>query len=69
MARTSDPNSGTSQFYINMADNNYLDGQYAVFGKVISGMSAADLLWNTPTNSQDQPINPVFLLSVTISSG
>jgi cyclophilin family peptidyl-prolyl cis-trans isomerase len=67
MARSSDPNSGSSQFYVNMANNEYLDGQYTVFGRVLSGMSAADALWNTPTNSQDQPISPVFLLSVTIS--
>jgi cyclophilin family peptidyl-prolyl cis-trans isomerase len=68
MARGQDVNSGSSQFYINMADNNYLDGQYTVFGKVISGMTAATALWNTPVNSLDQPINPVFLTSVTITS-
>ncbi len=71
MARGQDPNSGSSQFYINMADNGYLDGQYAVFGQVISGMNAATDIWNTPVSSQyqpDQPINPVFLKSVTISS-
>jgi cyclophilin family peptidyl-prolyl cis-trans isomerase len=71
MARSSDPNSGSSQFYINMANNNYLDGQYTVFGKVLSGMNVANALWATPTYTsapyQDQPINPVFLKSVTIS--
>lgn len=70
MARSQDLNSGSSQFYINMADNSFLDPlHYTVFGQVLSGMSAADALWNTPTNSQDQPINPVFLLSITISGG
>jgi len=71
MARGQDTNSGSSQFYINMADNNYLDGSYTVFGKVISGMNAATALWNTPVSSQyqpNEPINPVFLTSVTISS-
>jgi cyclophilin family peptidyl-prolyl cis-trans isomerase len=68
MARSSDPNSGSSQFYINMGNNNYLDGGYTVFGKVISGMDAATTIWNTPTNSSDQPVNPVFLNSVTITS-
>ena len=68
MARSQDLNSGSSQFYINMADNSFLDPlHYTVFGQVLSGMSVADALWNTPTNSSDQPVNPVFLLSVTIS--
>lgn len=71
MARSSDPNSGSSQFYINLANNNSLDGQYTVFGKVINsgGMTAAYAIANTPVNSQSQPINPVYLTSVTISAG
>ena len=70
MARSSDPNSGSSQFYINLANNNSLDGQYTVFGKVINtgGMDAAYAIGNVPVNSQSQPINPVFLTSVTISA-
>ena len=68
MARSSDPNSGSSQFYINLANNNSLDQQYTVFGKVISGMDAALALGNVPVNSSDQPINPVYLTSVTIST-
>jgi cyclophilin family peptidyl-prolyl cis-trans isomerase len=71
MARGQDPNSGSSQFYINTANNNYLDGQYTVFGRVIGPMTAANAIWNTPiyTSGQylDQPIHPVFLISVTIS--
>ena len=69
MARTSDPNSGTSQFYINLADNtSSLDGKYTVFGQVISGVDAAFAIANTPVNGQSQPINAVFLTSVTIST-
>ncbi len=69
MARSSDPNSGSSQFYINLANNNSLDGQYTVFGKVIGdGMNAAYAIGNVPVNAQSQPINPVYLTSVTISS-
>jgi len=71
MARSSDPNSGSSQFYINLADNPNLDGGYTVFGKVISGMDVALTLGNTPVSSQyqpNEPINPVFLTSVTITS-
>ena len=70
MARSSDPNSGSSQFYINLADNPNLDGGYTVFGKVISGMDVALALGNTPVSSQyqpNEPINPVFLTSVTIT--
>jgi cyclophilin family peptidyl-prolyl cis-trans isomerase len=70
MARSSDPNSGSSQFYINLADNPNLDGGYTVFGKVISGMDVALTLGNTPVSSQyqpNEPINPVFLTSVTIT--
>ncbi len=68
MARSSDPNSGSSQFYINLANNNSLDGQYTVFGKVISGMDSAFAIGNAPVNAQSQPIDPVYLTSVTISS-
>lgn len=42
MARTQDPNSATSQFYITLEDAHFLDGNYAVFGKVIEGMDAAE---------------------------
>lgn len=68
MARSSDPNSGSSQFYINLSNNNSLDGQYTVFGQVISSMAPANALAATPVNSSSQPINPVYLTSVTILS-
>jgi peptidylprolyl isomerase len=42
MARANDPNSGDSQFFIVLADSNYLDNQYTVFGKVVSGMEFVD---------------------------
>jgi cyclophilin family peptidyl-prolyl cis-trans isomerase len=69
MARSTDPNSGSSQFYINLANNNSLDGNYTVFAKVVNngGMDAAYAIANVPVNSQSQPITPVFLISVTIS--
>jgi len=72
MARGPDVNSATSQFYINMGDNTNLDPlQYAVFGRVISGMDAAVAISNLPVDSPDngQPLDPLpFLRSVTISS-
>lgn len=74
MARKGDDvNSGTSQFYINLADNRAsLDGQYTVFGKVTSGLEVAFAIASVPTYDQfpyeDQPIEPVSLTSVTISN-
>lgn len=44
MARSSDPNSASSQFYINLANNTFLDGSYAVFGQVSQGMDVVDSL-------------------------
>ena len=68
MARSSDPNSGSSQFYINVnqTGNTNLNGQYTVFGKVISGMDVAIAISKVPVNSTDQPITPVFVTSIKI---
>ncbi|ANS73379.1 peptidylprolyl isomerase [Paenibacillus yonginensis] len=55
MARAQDPNSGGSQFFIMVADADYLDGQYAAFGKVIKGMSTVDAIVNLPRDSNDMP--------------
>jgi len=80
MAKTSDPNSATSQFFINVADNgnNPIDAQgtkfdsvYTIFGKVISGQSVVDAIANAPvtSNSYEQnstPINPVTVIKATI---
>lgn len=66
MARSQDPNSGSSQFYINLANNAPLDGQYTVFGKVISGMDVALNIGNVPVDSASQPISNVLVMSITI---
>ena len=55
MARTSDPNSAGSQFFIVVKDSNFLDGQYTVFGEVVKGMEVADKIVSLPTNSRDLP--------------
>ncbi len=55
MARTADPNSAGSQFFIVLNDSKFLDNQYTVFGKVIEGMDVVDKIANVPTNSMDQP--------------
>lgn len=44
MARSSDPDSASSQFFVNLADNSFLDSGYAVFGEVVEGMDVVDLL-------------------------
>jgi dolichyl-diphosphooligosaccharide--protein glycosyltransferase len=72
MASTGAAVGGSSQFYINLADNSAsLDGNYAVFGKVINGMSIVTALGNVPTNTTtQQPTTPssATVVSVTIQS-
>ena len=58
MARSGDPNSGSSQFFIMHAANSGLDHQYSAFGKVVSGMDAVDRIVNTPRSPQDKPNTP-----------
>ena len=55
MARAFDPNSASSQFFIMHADAPHLDGQYAAFGKVTSGMEAVDEIASIPTDYNDRP--------------
>jgi cyclophilin family peptidyl-prolyl cis-trans isomerase len=58
MARSQDPNSAGSQFFIVLKDSNFLDGQYTVFGKVTSGMEIVDKIAALKTDSMDAPVNP-----------
>jgi peptidyl-prolyl cis-trans isomerase B (cyclophilin B) len=55
MARAANPNSAGSQFFICVADAPFLDGQYTVFGEVISGMEVADKIVNLPRDGKDNP--------------
>ena len=55
MARAFNPNSASSQFFIMHADAPHLDGQYAAFGKVTSGMEAVDEIAEIPTDYNDRP--------------
>jgi cyclophilin family peptidyl-prolyl cis-trans isomerase len=78
MAKTNDPNSATSQFFINVADNGVnnapsFDSTYTVFGKVIAGQSVVDAIANAPVTSNayeanSTPINPVTVLKATVIS-
>jgi cyclophilin family peptidyl-prolyl cis-trans isomerase len=76
MARTNDPNSATSQFFINVKDNAFLDPKgpgtgYVVFGKVVSGMDVVNKIKDVPTGPggpfpTDVPKTPVVIQSATI---
>ena len=55
MARAFDPNSASSQFFIMHADAPHLDGQYAAFGKVVSGIEVVDEIASIPTDYSDRP--------------
>ncbi|MEM7027013.1 MAG: peptidylprolyl isomerase [Pseudomonadota bacterium] len=56
MARSRDPNSAGSQFFIVVADSTFLDGQYTVFGEVISGMEVADQIVSQKRDARDNPL-------------
>lgn len=66
MARAYNPNSASSQFFIMHADAPHLDGQYAAFGKVVSGMEVVDEIASIPTDYSDKPKIAVRMKSVTI---
>jgi peptidyl-prolyl cis-trans isomerase A (cyclophilin A) len=77
MARTGDPNSATSQFFINTVDNFFLDADvgrigtgYAVFGKVVEGLEVVDKIRAADTKAvgvhENLPIKPIFITKATI---
>lgn len=67
MARSMMPNSAGSQFFIMHADAPHLDGQYAAFGKVTSGMENVDKIANTPTNRMnDKPLQDQVIKSIRV---
>ena len=66
MARSMMPDSAGSQFFIMHKDAPHLDGQYAAFGKVTEGLDVVDKIAETPTDSQDAPITPVVIKSITL---
>jgi cyclophilin family peptidyl-prolyl cis-trans isomerase len=76
MAKTSQPNSATSQFFINVADNSQItyqdgstfDGTYTVFGTVTSGMDVANAISQVATDSNDKPLTDVTLIKAEIIS-
>ena len=67
MARSSDPDSAGSQFFVVTSDSTFLDGQYTVFGEVVEGMEVADEIVNLPRDGNDCPKQEAKMLDVTIS--
>jgi peptidylprolyl isomerase len=60
------PNTGSSQFFINLVDNNYLDSKHPVFGKVVDGMDVVDKIGKVPTGGGDKPLKDVTILTAEI---
>ena len=67
MARSSDPDSAGSQFFIVTSDSTFLDREYTVFGQVADGMEVADKIVNLPRDGNDCPLQEAKMLQVTIS--
>jgi peptidyl-prolyl cis-trans isomerase B (cyclophilin B) len=66
MARSANPDSASSQFFIMHKDAPHLDGQYAAFGKVVEGIEVVDEIAGVPTDFRDKPTKAQIMKSVTI---
>ena len=60
------PNTGGSQFFINLVDNNFLDGRHPVFGKVTKGIDIVDKIANVQTGAGDKPLEDVKIITASI---
>ena len=67
MARSNNPDSAGSQFFIVVKDSNFLDNQYSAFGEVVSGMEVADKIAATPRGSNDRPTTPVHIKKAVVT--
>jgi len=67
-ARSGDPNSAGSQFFVMVADSSHLDGQYSAFGEVLEGMDVVDAIVSSPRGANDLPDERIELTSVTIQA-
>ena len=66
MARSQDPDSAGSQFFIMVKDSPHLDGDYAAFGKVIEGMDEVDKIVNAKRDEKDKPLTDQKMKKVTV---
>lgn len=62
------PNTGSSQFFINLADNNFLDNKHPVFAEVVEGMDVVDKIAKLQTNPADRPLEDVVITKASIVS-
>ena len=62
------PNTGSSQFFINLVNNNFLDGKHPVFGKVIEGYDVVEKIANVQTDSGDKPLEDVIIEKAEVMS-
>jgi len=60
------PNTGGSQFFINLVDNSHLNAKHPVFGKVVEGMDVVDKIGKVKTDSNDRPVTPVKIIKATV---
>lgn len=69
MARSQDPDSAGSQFFIVLKDSSFLDGQYTIFGRVMQGMDVVDKIASLKTDSADAPVDAEKskMIKVTVS--
>jgi cyclophilin family peptidyl-prolyl cis-trans isomerase len=67
MARSPDPNSASSQFFIVVKDSTFLDNQYSAFGEVVSGMDIADKIAATPRGANDRPNQPIRIKKILLT--
>jgi peptidyl-prolyl cis-trans isomerase B (cyclophilin B) len=66
-ARSNDPNSANSQFFICVKDSFFLDGKYTIYGQVIKGMEVADKIVDAERNKMDRPLNKIEMKIEKIS--
>ena len=67
MARSQDPNSASSQFFIVVKDSTFLDNQYSAFGEVVSGMDVADKIAAAPRGANDRPNQPIRIKKILLT--
>jgi peptidylprolyl isomerase len=60
------PNTGSSQFFINLVDNNYLDTKHPQFGKVVEGMDVVDKIGKSRTDPRDKPLKEVVIVTASV---
>jgi cyclophilin family peptidyl-prolyl cis-trans isomerase len=67
MARSQNPNSASSQFFIVVKDSTFLDNQYSAFGEVVSGMDVADKIAAAPRGANDRPNQAIHIKKILLT--